>query len=356
MFLRNAWYVAASDHEVTADRPFGRVLLNEPVVFFRDAAGNVVALADRCCHRHYPLSGGRIVAAGLECGYHGLTFDSTGRCVRVPAQATVPDGACVRSYPVVERHKWIWIWMGDPALADPATICDFRWIDHPAWGAKGALFHVKANYELIIENLLDLTHLAFVHRTTIGNAATAEQADVRVQRSDDGVTVSRWMIDTPPPPTYVKAGGFTGKVDRWQYIHFTPPGFVRLDVGACETRAGARDLKTGPFVAEGRMPGGIEMRNLNAVTPETEKTCHYFWAQAHNFHVDQPEVTEMVFQQVKTAFEEDWAIFEAQQRMIDLDPAAPRIDVNADAGQIQAINLLRRKIADEREAARRVVV
>jgi vanillate O-demethylase monooxygenase subunit len=355
MFLRNAWYVAAWDHEVSAERPFGRLLLNEPVVLFRDAAGKVVALEDRCCHRHYPLSKGRMVEGALECGYHGLTFDSVGKCIRVPAQAQVPDGARVRTYPVVERNHWIWIWMGDPALADPAKICDFRWMDHPKWGAKGALFHVKSSYELIIENLLDLTHLAFVHRSTIGNMATAEQAEVRVQRTDADVTVSRWMIDTPPPPTYVKAGAFTGNVDRWQFIHFTPPAFVRLDVGACPTGTGAPQRKTGPFVAEGEMPDGIEMRNLNAITPETEKTCHYFWAQAHNFHVDRPEVTELVFQQVKTAFEEDWGIFEDQQRIIDLDPNAPRIDVNADAGQLQAIRLLRRRIAEEREAGRRLV-
>jgi vanillate O-demethylase monooxygenase subunit len=354
MFLRNAWYVAAWSDEVAADRPFGRTLLDEPVVLFREASGAAVALEDRCCHRHYPLSRGRIVEGALECGYHGLTFDGTGKCIRIPAQAAIPESACVRRYPVVERNKWIWIWMGDPALADPAQICDFHWIDHPQWGAKGAVFHVQSSYELVIENLLDLTHLAFVHRSTIGNMATAEQADVRVQRADDSVTVSRWMIDTPAPPTYVKAGGFTGNIDRWQYIQFTPPCFVRLDVGGCETRRGARDLKTGPFVNEGGMPGGIEMRNLNAITPETAKSCHYFWAQAHNFHVERPEVTEMIFQQVKTAFEEDWAIFEAQQKMIDRDPARPRVDVNADAGQIQGIRLLRRKIEDERAAVRRV--
>jgi vanillate O-demethylase monooxygenase subunit len=296
-----------------------------------------------------------MVEGALECGYHGLTFDGTGKCIRVPGQAAIPEGACVKRYPVVERHKWIWIWMGDPALADPAAICDFRWIEHPQWGAKGAVFHVKSSYELVIENLLDLTHLAFVHRTTIGNMATAEQADVRVQRSEEGVTVSRWMMDTPTPPPYVKAGGFTGNVDRWQFINFLPPAFVRLDVGACPAGAGARGLKTGAFVAEGAMPGGIEMRNLNAITPETERSTHYFWAQAHNFMIDDPRVTELVFEQVKTAFNQDVAAIEAQQGNIDRDPAAARIDVNGDTGQIQAIRLLRRRIAEEREAAGRLV-
>ena len=273
----------------------------------------------------------------------------------MPGQDVVPAAARVRSYPVVERHRWIWVWMGEPALADPAQICDFRWLDHPAWRAKGDRLHVKANYELIIENLLDLTHLAFLHRSTIGNMATAERAEVRAQRSEDEVTVARWMVDTPPPPTYVKAGGFTGNVDRWQFINFLPPAFVRLDVGACPTGAGARSRKTGAFVAEGTMPGGIEMRNLNAITPETERTTHYFWAQAHNFMIDDPRVTDLVFEQVKTAFDQDVAAIEAQQGNIDRDPATPRIDVNGDTGQIQAIRLLRRRIAEEREAeARRV--
>ncbi len=355
MFLRNAWYVAAWDHEVSSERPFGRVLLNEPVVLYRTRDGKVVALEDRCCHRHFPLHRGTIAGDCLECGYHGFTYDATGKCVRVPGQESVPAGARVRSYPVVERHRWIWVWMGDPARADPANVCDFRWLDHPAWRAKGAVLHVKANYELIIENLLDLTHLAFLHRSTIGNMATAEQAQTRAARTEGDVTVARWMIDTPPPPTYVKAGGFTGNVDRWQFINFVPPAFVRLDVGACGAGAGARALKTGAFVAEGAMPGGIEMRNLNAITPETDRSTHYFWAQAHNFMIDDPKVTDLLFEQVKIAFDQDVAAIEAQQANIDVDATAPRVDVNGDAGQIQAIRLLRRRIAAEREAAGRLV-
>jgi len=352
MFLRNAWYVGAWDHEVTAAKPFGRIILNEPVVFYRKRDGGVAALEDRCCHRRYPLHRGRVVDDKLECGYHGLQYDSGGKCVRVPGQAVVPDSVRVKSYPVVEKFHWIWVWMGDPGLADPARITDFHWMDDPAWRSKGTLFHVECNYELIIENLLDLSHLSFVHRSTIGNYATAEQAAVKVSRTDRDVTVARWMIDTPPPPTYVKAGGFKGNVDRWQFIRFDPPCYVRLDVGALDSGKGAPQLKHAAFAAEGRLPGGIEMRNLNAITPETEKTCHYFWAQAHNFMTDRPEVTEMLFGQINEAFRQDWEVFESQQKSIDLDPQAPRIDLNADAGQIQSIRLLRRLIQDEVAPAR----
>ena len=217
---------------------------------------------------------GKIVGDVLQCHYHGLRFDGSGKCVRVPGQEHIPQNARVRTYPVVERYRWIWIWMGDPALADPAQICDFHWLEDPDWGAKPSYLHVEANWQLVVDNLLDLTHLAFVHETTIGNMALVEHAAVKVQRAPSNVLVTRWIIDQPAPPTFVKVGKFTGNVDRWQIIDYTPPAFLRLDVGACPTGTGA---------PEGRRVGGIGMRNLNAITPETETTSHYFWGQAHDF-------------------------------------------------------------------------
>jgi vanillate monooxygenase len=352
MFLRNAWYVAAWDHEVTTDTLFGRIVLGEPLVLFRTRDERLVALEDRCCHRHYPLHKGTLTEDCIQCRYHGFTYDGTGTCVRVPGQSSVPTGARVKSYPVIERHRWIWVWMGDPALANPSKVVDFHWLDDPRWRAKGAMFYVKANYELVIENLLDLTHLTFLHQATIGNSATAERADVTTHHTDHDVTVTRWMMDSPPPPTYVKAGGFTTNVDRWQFINFTAPCFVRLDVGALPTGQAARQRKTAAFAAEGQLGEGIEMRNLNAITPETEKTTHYFWAQAHNFLLDEPQATEMLFEQIDATFHEDWEVFENQQRWMDLAPGAPRVNVPADAGQIQAIRLLRKKIEEEALAAR----
>lgn len=348
MFLRNAWYVAAWDHEVTAGCLLGRILLNEPVVLYRARDGRVVALEDRCCHRHYPLHEGTLTDDGLQCRYHGFTYDGTGRCVRIPGESSVPDGVRVKTYPVVERYRWIWVWMGDPARADESAIVDFHWLDDPRWRARGTMFYVKSSYELILENLLDLTHLTFLHQATIGNYATAEKAEVTTHPTEHDVTVARWMIDSPPPPTYVKAGGFTTNIDRWQFINFTPPCFVRLDVGGLPTGQGARARKTTVFAAEGQLGDGIEMRNLNAFTPETEKTTHYFWAQAHNFLLDEPQVTDMLFDQIDVTFHEDWEVFETQQRSIDLAPQAPRVNVRADAGQIQGIRLLRKKIEDER--------
>ena len=208
MFLRNYWYVAAYDHEI-GRRPLGRIILGEPIVFYRLEDGTPVALEDRCAHRRLPLSMGKIVGDALQCHYHGLRFDRAGQCVRVPGQDLIPPQARVKSYPLVARYRWLWIWMGDPARADPDLITDFHWFADKDWGAKHSYLHVEANWQLVVDNLLDLTHLAFVHETTIGNAALVENAAVKVQRTADNVTVTRWMTDTPAPPTFVKVGSIS---------------------------------------------------------------------------------------------------------------------------------------------------
>jgi vanillate O-demethylase monooxygenase subunit len=282
----------------------------------------------------------------LQCHYHGLRYDKTGACVRIPGQDLIPRSAKVKSYPVVERYHWLWIWMGDPALADPATITDFHWFDDPQWGAKGEYLHVDANWQLIVDNLLDLTHLAFVHETTIGNSALVDQAQVKVDRGKDTVTVTRWIIDGPPPPTFVKVGDFRGNVDRWQIIDFTPPAFLRLDVGATPAGTGA---------PQGRRAGGIGMRNLNAITPETERASHYFWGQAHDFDVHNRSLTDTLIAQIRTAFHEDVAVFEAQQKNLDRIPNPPQTDINADAGVIHARRILDRLHQGEQQAAAKMV-
>jgi phenylpropionate dioxygenase-like ring-hydroxylating dioxygenase large terminal subunit len=339
MLLYNHWYVAAWSSEIER-KPLARTLLNDPVVLYRTEDNRVIAMEDRCPHRQLPLSMGKLVGDKLQCHYHGFQFDPLGKCVRIPGQEAIPSSAFARTFPVVERYRWVWIWMGDPALADPDLIPDYHWMEDENWGAKGTYLHVQANWQLIVDNLLDLTHLAFVHETTIGNAAVADHAAVKVTRTPNGVLVTRWMIDKPAPPTYVKAGKFTTNVDRWQFIDFTPPAFLRLHVGANPTGTGAQD---------GNFAGGINMRNLNCITPESETTAHYFWAQAHDFEVGNLAVTNMLFEQVKTAFLEDVAVFEAQQKSISARPQARQVDINADAGGIQARRILSRLHREELE-------
>ena len=339
MFLRNAWYVGAWGTEVGRQKMLRRTLLNEPVVFFRQEDGTPVALADKCAHRHAPLSAGKLVGDNIQCPYHGLEYNADGDCVRVPGQSKVPPGCRVQSYPVVERYQWIWIWMGDPALANPDDIEDFHWMDHPDWRAKGELLYLKGDYKLLVENLLDLSHLSYIHATTLGTDAVAE-TPMKFERGDRHVTVTRWVMDSVPPPFFTKAGGFDEEehVDRWQHITWTPPAFVRLDVGAAKAGTGAE---------KGDRSQGFTMRNLNAITPETEKTTHYFWAQAHDFRTDEPWITDLLVENVHEAFLEDLEIIALQQENIDSGSTLERIDINHDGGGLQAIRTLNSMIEEE---------
>ena len=222
-WLRNAWQAAALSGEI-GEQLFARTFLDEPVVLWRTPAGEVRALADRCAHRFVPLSAGRLDDGIIECGYHGMRFDETGACVGVPGQASVAPRATVRSYPVTEMHGLVWIWMGDPQRSRAAVVPDVRWRELAGWKFIGGYEHVAADYRLLNDNLLDLSHESFVHRDTIGNHAVAD-APFEVETIDDRVVkLHRDMLDCDPPPSYRGTNG-TGKIDRWHTTYFTPPGY-----------------------------------------------------------------------------------------------------------------------------------
>ena len=339
MFLNNAWYVGAWGTEVGRQVPMRRKLLNEPLVFYRSENGSPVVLKDKCAHRHAPLSEGRIIGNNIECPYHGLTYDPSGNCVRIPGQAASPPGCFVKSYPAIERYKWIWVWMGDPKLADPKLIEDFYWMDDPNWRAKGELFHLKANYQLLIENLLELSHLSYVHRNTLGTEAVAE-VQMKHERGEQDVTLTRWVMDSPVSNMFRQIGGFKEgeHVDRWQMVTWTPPAFVKLDVGAARAGTGAID---------GDRSQGFGYRNLNAITPETDKTTHYFWAQARDFRIDEEWISDLFLDLTREAFSEDVWIIEEQQANIDSGPTPERIDIRHDGAALAAIGMLNKLIQNE---------
>ncbi len=342
MFVRNAWYVAAWDHEVTRQMR-RRILLDEPVVLFRKDDGTPVALEDRCCHRQAQLSMGKLVGNIVQCPYHGLQFDTTGKCVKVPSQDMVPASARVRSYPIVEKNQWVWIWMGDPAKADPALIEDFHWMDDPAWASAGSYLHVEGNYLLIVENLLDTTHLPFLHPNSLGTDAFA-RSEFDVKREGDRITVTRWLMNELPAAFHKQMGDFPDgmKVDRWQITHFGPPSFVKLDVGSAPVGAGAR---------QGDRSKGMNMWNLNGITPETEKSTHYFFAQAWNFKLDERWIGDMLRQQIHNIFLEDLAMIQAQQRNMDLGPS-PVTNLGQDKAWVAMRNIVDRLIREESAQAR----
>ena len=340
MFLRNAWYVAAWDDEIGPE-PLARIFLGEPVVLFRAGDGAAVALEDRCCHRHLPLSLGRVVGDEIQCGYHGLKFDAAGACSEVPGQTLVPPGAAIRSYRLVERWGMVWIWMGDPGLADESLIPDWWFMDHPDWkvirGNGGKPIPTGCNYELITDNLLDLSHVNYVHPDTIG-ADEVVEFPVRTTRGADGVTMARLMHDVPPPPFHKLAGGFKGNVDRWMIVEAIAPCHIDVDVGSGEVGSG---------VLEGDRLQGIAYHALNMPTPETETTTHFFYGHARFFQTDSAEMDEIYRRDFYKIFMEDVTVVEAQQAAMNLSPDRKWVDINVDAPGIAMRKLLGERIAAE---------
>lgn len=336
MFVRNCWYVAAWDMEVPEEGMLARTLLNEPVLLYRDSQGRAVALENRCCHRSAPLHLGRKEGDCVRCMYHGLKFDPTGACVEIPGQAQIPPKTCIRSYPVVERNRLVWIWMGDPVRANPDDIVDYFWHDSPQWRMKPGYIHYQANYKLIIDNLLDFTHLAWVHPTTLGTESAASLRP-KIERDTTGngtLTITRWYLGDEMPNLHKRVAKFEGKVDRWQIYQWSPPALLRMDAGSAPAGTGA---------PEGiRAPEALQFRHTSIQTPETETTSHYWFCQARNFELDNDAMTEQIYQDVVVAFEEDRTMIEAQQKTLSQAPERPMIPIAADAGLNQARWLLDR--------------
>ena len=341
--VRNAWYVGAWADELAPGQLLGRTVLGEPVLFYRSATGKASALEDRCCHRGLPLHHGAVIGETVQCGYHGLVYDSSGACVKVPGQERIPPAARVNAYPVVEQDHLLWIWMGAAEQADPKAIVRHTWHDDPKWSWCKDRYLVNANYLLISDNLMDLTHVGYVHTKTIGGTPEAHsKAEMKTTRSANGVKVSRWMLNSIPPPAYTQAVKFNkDRVDRWMEIEFFPASVVRIHTGATDAGTGAY---------EGRRDGGFGFMGLNAMTPETEHSTHYFWSGAHNFHVGVPAATDRLRNSLEVTFAEDKVIVESQYATLRANPDAPQVMIASDAGMVAARKLIAEMINKEKAA------
>ncbi len=343
---RNAWYVAAWDHEVTPTTPMARTVAGRPLALWRDSGGRAVALADACWHRLAPLSLGKILGDELQCPYHGLRYDGAGRCTRMPAQETVNPSAGVPSYPVVERHRFVWVWPGDPDLADPDLVPDMGQMDSSEWAGDGQLIEAPCNYQLVLDNLMDLTHEEFVHSSSIGQDELSE-SEFEVTHDDRHVSVSRWMRDIEAPPFWRKNmrdkfPGFEGRVDRWQIIHFEAPSTICIDVGVAKAGTGA---------PEGDRSQGVNGYVMNTISPADDRSCHYFWAFMRNYCLESQLITTQLREGVHGVFGEDEEMLVAQQRGIDANPDHEFYSLNIDAGGMWVRRILDRMLQAEGRAA-----
>lgn len=327
MILRNYWYIAARADEVTRT-PLGRVICGEPVVLFRTGAGAPAALSNICSHRRAPLDKGKLVGDAIQCAYHGLCFDAAGRCVRIPGQETIPPEAHVAAFPASERWNLVWIWMGARDAADPASIPARPWRADPAWNTESThYYHVKAGHLLMTDNLLDLGHVAYIHADTIGfNADVLEKDPLVTEVEGERVRNTRIVENIEPAPAVKGWGGFTGRVDRVSISDWTPPCYTAIQF--------ANRARNGE--------GAVEFRIDHFLTPETERTLHYWVLVSRNFRIADAALTKRIHADNDKVAGQDIDIVEAQQRMIDLSPGRRDMPIRQDKGLVAAHRILDR--------------
>ncbi|TFL14387.1 aromatic ring-hydroxylating dioxygenase subunit alpha [Pusillimonas caeni] len=315
MFIRNHWYVALWSKELTRELSW-RTIMNERIALYRTESGSPVALQDSCPHRNLPLSKGKLIGDIVQCGYHGLEFNSSGACTKAPGLECPPTWAKVRSYPVVERNNWIYVWMGDAQLADESLIPSvFGNMSDPDWHCVIGDIHVKGGYRLIVDNLLDLSHLAYVHGTTTGNPEVAELADLQTDATDESVRITRMMRDVVPAPAYKYYGNYSENVDRWQVTNYYAPSYILINNGSYAVS----DRPATPVdAATERCHWGFQV--YHAITPVTENQTIDHWCVALEQHMLKPEDRELWESQMINVLREDHEVYEAQQEWIEMRP------------------------------------
>lgn len=321
-YLRNCWYMAAWTDELPVGAILSRRFLDDPVVLFRNSEGEVKALFDRCPHRFVPLSKGAVTDGLLHCGYHGLAFDGTGACAINP-HGPVLKNMAVRSFPTVEAFRAIWIWMGDPALADRTALRDLGFADEtPETAFSSGYVCGNGNYQLFVDNILDLTHADFLHPTTLGGGAFT-RTRANVIETDDRLAI-HWhcMNEVPSPMMAATFKDGNQRVDSWTEVEWSAPAVMTLCSGAVP--AGTP-----------REAGG-NVLNLHITTPETSDRTHYFFASTRDFAQEDAALNARIAETRNHIFAtEDKPMIDAQQERMggknfwEMNPILLRIDEGA---------------------------
>ncbi|MGW1027894.1 Rieske 2Fe-2S domain-containing protein [Streptomyces sp. NPDC002577] len=336
-YVRNQWYVAAYGREV-GRALLGRTILGEPIVLYRtEESGEVVALADRCVHRRFPLSESHLDGDRVVCGYHGFTYDTTGTCVYVPGQKRIPRTARVSSYKVVEQDSFVWIWIGEPDLADPTAIPRARHMVDPTWTTVSGMEPIDGDYGLLVDNLMDLSHETYLHGGYIGTPEVAETPITTEVDEEAGVVrVNRHMDDAECPPFYARSTGIEGRISRWQDIEYHAPCLYLLH------------SRIAPVGAPGPGPGGEDSHAFHteityAITPSSEGKVYDFWAVSRDFALEDDEVTTFMRDFNHTVVMQDVNALNLLQKTLDTEPDGyQELSINIDTGGLAARRILAR--------------
>jgi phenylpropionate dioxygenase-like ring-hydroxylating dioxygenase large terminal subunit len=342
-FARNHWYAAAWSSEV-ADKPLGRRLLGEPLVFFRQADGSIAALIDRCPHRLVPLSMGTCVEGRIRCTYHGMQFDGSGRCVHIPGQDFIPPKARTRRFAALERYGLIWVWMGDAENADASRMPKVHKHGEAGWDViDGGYQHHPSNYLNIVENLMDPAHTTFLHPNTIGNPLASEQP-VITESNDQYIVAYRWLENTQPSPHDRRRLNVADiKVDRGQFFYFHLP---------CVSRVETIVLPAGTSRTEENMcTQGLRTYSYKFLTPESDAATHFFWLHVRNYQVGDAQADSVLRHALEQTYREDLAVEAAMQRSQQETGLRQMMALEIDRAPRMAVRMLEEMIKAENTSA-----
>lgn len=338
--MQNAWYAASWDH-LLGDGPLAMTLLEQPVILFRDSGGQIRALEDRCPHRFAPLSRGRVNGDVIVCGYHGLEFGGDGHCVRNPhGKGAIPKALQVRTYSVAVHCGMIWVWMGDAARADAARLPAFPDFESDRFAWVYGQLDVAANYELVIDNLLDLTHVEFLH-PFLASPGNSERTRFRAEQRGDEVSAYYDIQNEPITGLFrLLWEGEDARANLIAYMHWQAPTNLLLDTG----------MSTKDIVGE----DDPRIQVIHLLTPASDNKTRYFWAAGRNRAHDNEEISGMLHFGTQSAFEnEDEPMIQAvRSRMTSNDLFAhnPALIPTDEAG-VRARRILARLIAAEQAEA-----
>lgn len=334
-FVRNQWYVAAHSREIGREL-MHRTILGEPIALYRTRSGAVVGLADRCVHRRYPLSAApsRLVDDTVVCGYHGFTYDGSGACVAVPGQIRIPRTARVTSYPIAEQDSFVWVWIGDAALADPADIPRAPWLADANWATVSGMEPIAGRWSLLVDNLMDLSHETYLHAGYIGTPEVASTPiTTEVDDQQRVVRVSRHMDNAECPPFYATSTGISGRITRWQDIEYRPPCLYVL-----HSRVAPVGVLPNP---DGTDPHAFHVEVVYAITPSTEHSTLDFWNVARDFALDDEQVSVYLHDSNRTVVLQDVTALELLETVLASDPpGAQELSINIDTGALAARRMI----------------
>jgi phenylpropionate dioxygenase-like ring-hydroxylating dioxygenase large terminal subunit len=340
----NCWWVAATAGEVST-KPISRWVLEQRVVLFRTEQGAPAALEDRCAHRWAPLSQGKLIGNDIACPYHGFRYNTRGQCTLVPSQSHIPKALKVRSYPVREHGSYVWLWMGDPAKADPALLPNIPWFSDPAWVQVRGYTEMKCNYLAIQENLLDMTHAAHLHASAWQQFEFEvkdwqfKPLDIKVADCSLTMVLTDSSEATLTPFEAKLMGLDVGKaIRRSDIVTFASP--------ACNF---AENNVTDSAATSGERSRYIH-RGMHCITPISADYCHYWWANAMDYGHEIPNAADEMIAFLTYGYNQDKEMLEAIQATRERDMRGddvPEISVAADRAPMLARGIVKKMLDAE---------